>query len=143
MSEIQPSSPASYAPKGFRSVTSYFTVEDAKAFLVFVQGVFQGEVLHQAEVSSGRIQHAEVRIGDSIIEVSDAHDAYPARRNTLHVFVPDADACYERALAAGAVSVYEPADMPYGERSAGIEDAFGNHWYIATFTGGEGKGYYS
>ncbi|SCW76680.1 hypothetical protein SAMN04487970_104319 [Paenibacillus tianmuensis] len=82
-------------------------------------------------------------IGDTIVEVTDASDRFAARPSTVHLFVADTDGCYRHALEAGAASLYEPADMPYRERSAGVEDPFGNNWYIATFTAGEGKGYYN
>jgi uncharacterized glyoxalase superfamily protein PhnB len=107
----------------------------------FVRAAFDAEELRRDTDGSGRITHAEVRIGDTIVELSDGNGKYPPRLNTLHLFVADTDSCYRRAVDAGAASLYEPADMPYGERSAGVEDPFGNHWYIATFLGGEGNGY--
>ena len=110
--------------------------------IAFLAAAFHAELLHRSANEEGVVTHAEVRIDNMIVEVSAGNDRFPPRQNTLHVFVKDADECYRRALEAGAVSVYEPADMPYGERSAGVEDPYGNHWYISTFTGGEGKGYY-
>ena len=130
-----------HAPHGYRSVTAYFIVEDAAGFMDYVAKVFDAETLSKSEDAGGRIVHAEMRIGDSIVEVSGGNEQFPPRPGTVHVFVGDTDACYERALAAGAESLYEPADMPYGERSAGIADPYGNHWYLATFLGGEGRGY--
>lgn len=131
-----------YTPQGFRSVTPYFTVADAQQTIEFIVNVFGGETLHRSVDETGRVAHAEVRLGDTIVELSTGSDTFPPRTNTLHIFVDDADACYARAIAAGATSLYEPADMPYGERSGGVEDPFGNHWYIATFTKGENRGYY-
>ncbi|MFC3768397.1 VOC family protein [Paenibacillus sp. GCM10012303] len=131
-----------YSPKGYQSVTPYFHVRDAGKLIDFLIQAFQGERLNRHTDDNGFLVHSEVRIGSTILEVSEAKGEYPARPNTLHVFVEDTDACYRRALDAGARSLYEPADMPYGERSAGVEDAFGNYWYIATFTKGSGSGYY-
>ncbi|WP_372631055.1 VOC family protein [Cohnella sp.] len=130
-----------YAPRGYQNVTPYFTVADADKQIEFLEGVFGAEVLNRSEREDGTVGHAEVKIGESVVELSAGSDRFPPRANTLHVFVPDTDDCYARALAAGAASLYEPADMPYGERSAGVEDPQGNHWYIATFTGGD-RGYY-
>jgi len=130
-----------HAPRGYHNVTAYFIVKDAAGFIVFLQSVFAAEELSRNTDEGGRVTHAEVRIGDSIVEVSGGSDRFPARQGTAHVFVADTDACYSRALSAGATSLYEPQEMPYGERSAGIEDPYGNHWYLATFLGGEGKGY--
>jgi PhnB protein len=130
------------APHGYHSVTPHFTVNDANKMIEFLKKVFNAEELNRGTGEGGSINHAEVRIGDTIVELSDGNELFPPRPSTLHVFVADAEACYQRAIAAGATSLYEPADMPYGERSGGVEDPFGNHWYIATFTGGEGHGYY-
>jgi PhnB protein len=132
-----------YAPQGYQSVTPHFSVKDANSLIEFLKKVFGAEELNRGTNDQASITHAEVRIGDTIIELSDANENYPSRPGTMHIFVGDADECYKRALEAGAKSLYEPADMPYGERSGGVEDPFGNHWYIATFTGGAGKGYYS
>jgi PhnB protein len=131
-----------HAPHGYQTVTPYFTVKNAEKLIDFLGKVFDAEPLNIAKNEHGGVTHAEIRIGSTIVELSEGNDRYPPRQNTLHVFVSDADACYKRALEAGAGSLYEPADMPYGERSGGVEDPFGNHWYIATFTRGEGRGYY-
>lgn len=133
---------APYAPHGYQSVTPHFTVRDASALIAFLEQVFEARELNRGTEENGRITHAEVQIGNTIIELSDGNDRFPPRESTLHVFVADTDSCYQRAIAAGAESLYEPADMPYGERSAGVQDPFGNHWYIATFQGEEGQGYF-
>jgi uncharacterized glyoxalase superfamily protein PhnB len=72
-----------------------------------------------------------MRIGDSIVLVSDA-SARRAMSAFLYVYVPDADATYRRALAAGARSLEAPADLPYGDRRCMVEDEWGNTWQIAT-----------
>jgi len=131
-----------HTPRGYCSVTPYFTVADASGMIEFLKNVFGAEELNRSLKKDGTIGHAEVRIGDTVVELSTGSDRFPPRTNTLHIFVPDTDDCYARALQAGAVSLYEPDDMPYGERSAGVEDPFGNHWYIATFMGGAEHGYY-
>jgi PhnB protein len=130
------------SPRGYHTVTAHFTVRDANKLIEFLKKVFGAEELNRGTGEGGSITHAEVRIGDTIVELSDGNDMFPPRTNSLHVFVTDVEECYHRAMAAGASSLYEPADMPYGERSGGVEDPFGNHWYIATFSGGEGQGYY-
>jgi Uncharacterized protein conserved in bacteria len=131
-----------WTPEGYSSVVPQLRAEHADRLLDFLQAVFDAEVLHRATDEHGKVTHAEVRIGHGIVEVSDANEAWPANESSLHVFVPNTDECYRRALEAGAVSLYEPADMPYGERSGGIKDEFGNSWFIATFQRGEGRGYY-
>ena len=76
--------------------------------------------------------HGELRIGECTIMFADACDRVAANRAMLHVYVADVDACYQRALDAGATSEREPADQFYGDRSAGVLDQFGNRWYMAT-----------
>ncbi|WJH32936.1 VOC family protein [Paenibacillus sp. CC-CFT747] len=132
----------SYTPKGFQTATPYFIVQDAAKLAEFLTQAFGAVEENLMRSEEGKISHAELRVGTTILELSDAQGPFPPRTNTLHLFVEDTDSCYRKALEAGAVSLYEPGDMPYGERSAGIEDPFGNHWYLATFQRGEGKGYY-
>lgn len=131
-----------WTPEHYASVVPYLRPESADRVIAFLQAVFDAELLNRATNDDGKVVHAEVRIGAAIVELSDANANWPAAENSLHVFVPDADATYRRALQEGAVSLYEPGDMPYGERSAGVKDAFGNNWFIATFRGGDKRGYY-
>ena len=80
----------------------------------------------------GAIMHAEMRIGDTMVMLSDATPENPPMPIMIHLYVEDADRVYKRALAAGASSLREPADQFYGDRSAGVKDAFGNQWWLAT-----------
>ena len=79
--------------------------------------------------------HAALRIGDAIVEMGET-TPMPAG---FYVYVPDADALYRQAVAAGAKSVYAPADQPYGDRMCVVEDDWGNGWCIATHLGGRGQ----
>ena len=81
---------------------------------------------------SGSMEHAELRLGETIVELSEAHGRWGPTRGAFHIFVSDCDAVYAAALRAGATSIWAPEDKPYGERSAGVTDAWGNQWYIAT-----------
>lgn len=118
--------------QGFAAVTPYLTVQNAAALIDFIVAVFDAEVIERSEGPGGSISHAVVRIDDSMIELSEATDEWGPRAASLHVYVEDTEETFERALGAGATSIYEPTQMPYGERSGGVEDAFGNYWYIAT-----------
>ncbi|HYF63641.1 MAG TPA: VOC family protein [Herpetosiphonaceae bacterium] len=95
--------------------------------------MFAAEEIRRDLHPDGSIMNAELRIGDSILELSQSSAQWGATPAALHIYLPDTDAAYRRALEAGAASLYEPADMPYAERSAGVRDPFGNVWYIATF----------
>jgi PhnB protein len=118
--------------KDFRSVTPHFNPLRAPAMIEFLQKAFGAEEVYRAQSRDGVVHHAQVRIGDSIIGMGEAHGPYQPVPATLHLYVPDADAVYERALSAGATSIQPVADQPYGDRSGGVRDPFGNRWFIAT-----------
>jgi PhnB protein len=121
-------------PKGFHSVTPYLITRGADAIMTFMKQAFGGVEQARFTDDDGKIVHAEVRIDDSMIEISDGSEKWVPRPTCLHLYVPDADAVYKRALGAGATSVYEPVDQPYGDRESGVQDAGGNYWFISTFT---------
>ena len=121
-----------YKPEGFHCVTPYLTVQGAAKLLDFLKQAFGAEEIGRYPEPSGRIAHACVKIGDSMVEMSDCTDEWPATACSLHFYVPDVDAVYRRALKAGGVSLREPADQFYGERSAGVRDVCGNNWFIGT-----------
>jgi PhnB protein len=121
-------------PEGLQVVTPYLVVNGAQRLIEFLQQAFDATVRMTVPRpdDATQIMHAEVRIGDSTIELADANEEWSDRRFELHLYVPDADAVYARAVAAGARSLHAPMDQPYGDRESGIEDPFGNYWYIAT-----------
>jgi PhnB protein len=119
-------------PEGLRAVTPYLALERAKPFIEFLKAAFGAEERLVVPAPDGGVAHAKIAIGDSIIEMSDAHGAYRPMPSAIHLYVPDTDALYEQALRAGAKSVMPPADQVYGDRSAGVIDPFGNQWFIAT-----------
>ena len=121
-----------YIPDGFHTVTQYFIVKDGAAFLAFLMDGLGAEEVGVYKDDTGRIMHAQLRLGDSMLEFGEATDQYPALKMGLHVYTPDTDALYERSLAAGAKTIRSPRVEPYGERSAGIEDPAANVWWIAT-----------
>jgi len=113
-------------------VTPYLIVRDARALIEFMERAFGGAVVHRQDTPDGAVRHAEVQIGDSRIMLADAKEGWPPMPAMVHLYVDDVDAVYRRALAAGATSIHEPEDMPYGDRSGGVRDACGNLWWIAT-----------
>src|SRR5215470_11430940 len=126
----------SWIREGFRSITPYLIVERAADFMAFAAKVFGAEErMRVPRPGTDLIMHAEMQLGDSIIEFADASAHFPARPTSLHLFTPDPDAVYNRAIAAGAKSIREPSDLDYGERSGSVIDAFGNRWYIAKAIG--------
>lgn len=119
-------------PYGLHTVTPYLIVENAQALLDFVTKVLEGKQRELIQGPDGKIGHAEVTLGDSVIMLCDKPPHLDAMPASLYVYVDDTDARYERALGAGAVSVMEPADQFYGDRNAGVKDPTGNLWWIAT-----------
>lgn len=127
-----------FIPKGFRTVTPYLVAADAPALIEFAMRAFNAEETHRSIGSAGGV-HAEVRIGDSVLMIGGGAPNLAwrgeSRPTALHLYVKDTDAAYRRALDAGATSIHAPMDQEYGERSAGVKDASGTCWYIATATG--------
>jgi PhnB protein len=115
---------ATRSRSGYRSVTPRVVVPDVEAQVTFLQSVFGGK----GEVEPGR--PVDIQIGDSVVMVSPStgREPFPA---FLYVYVDDADAVYARALEAGAISIEEPLDTPYGDRRAMVRDPFGNIFQIA------------
>jgi PhnB protein len=110
----------------------YLAVRDARGLLAFLERALEGRTTFELARPDGALMHAEVRIADSVVMVGDAP---PGRRpfpGMVHVYVPDADAAYERALKAGASSVQPPASSPDGDRRGGVLDAWGNEWWFTT-----------
>jgi PhnB protein len=123
---------AHHVPAGLRSITPYLHPHGAGEMIDFLKHVFDAEEAATYRSPSGAIEHAKLRIGDSMLEMGEAHGPYQPMPTAIHIYVSDADGTYRRALAAGADSLFEPVDKEYGERLAGVKDRFGTIWYIAT-----------
>ena len=115
-----------------RAVTPYLTVHNPAELIDFVTEAFGGIEHFRATGSAGGM-HAEVSIGDSVVMIGGAEHIEPMPA-AIHLYVPDVDETYERAIKAGAKPIFPVENQPYGERSGGVEDAQGNRWYIATTT---------
>ena len=119
-------------PEGYHTVTPFLHVRGARKMIEFLGDAFGGTTAHITDMPDREVAHAAVRIGDSLIELGEAHGESKPMPAAIHLFVADVDAVYERALRAGATSVEPPADKPYGERGAWVIDPFENQWFIAT-----------
>ncbi|MGH9710649.1 MAG: VOC family protein, partial [Candidatus Acidiferrales bacterium] len=118
--------------EGFHTITPYILVGGAAKFIDFMEEAFGAVEKGRVPMPNGKIMHAEVKLGDSMIELSDGNEQYAPSPVALHFYVEDVDASYARAMEAGAISTHAPVDQPYGDREAGIKDPFGNSWFIAT-----------
>ncbi len=116
--------------EGFRAVTPYILVGGAAKFIDFMKDAFGAEEKGRVPMPNGKIMHAEVKLGDSMIELSDGNEQYGPSPVTIHLTVPDPEAAYRNALRAGAMSLFEPRDQFWGEHEGGVRDPFGNEWYI-------------
>jgi len=116
---------------GFNNIAPYIVVNGADKFIEFLKTAFKGTERLRVPRPDGEVMHAEVGVGNSVIELAEASEQHPPRSNTTHLYVDDADATYERALRAGATSIYPMGDHVSGDRQGCAKDEFGNVWYIA------------
>ena len=119
-------------PEGYSTFTPYFVVEGATDFIEFLKKGFGAEEMFRFPAPGGKLGHAEVRIGSSIVMLADTSPDYPPSRMNSYLYVPDVDATYKKVLATGAQSKREPANQFYGDRVATLTDRWGNTWSIGT-----------
>ena len=124
--------PGTYTPAGLHAVTPFLHIVGASKFIDFLKEVFDAEETSRDQSPEGMIHHATVRIGDSIIEMGEAHGEWIPLPPALYTYVEDVDATYNRAIEAGATSMLAPANQPYGDRNAWVKDAWGTTWYLAS-----------
>ena len=121
-----------YTPEGYPRLSPYLVVNGAAATIDFAVKALGGLEMRRFEAGPGKIAHAEVRFDDSVLMVSDAQDGWPAAEAQVHLYVPDVDEVYKRALALGATSVQEPQQRNDDDKRGGVKDASGTTWWIAT-----------
>lgn len=127
-------------PEGHQTVSPYLIVDGAARALAFYTKAFGATELFRLTAPDGRVGHAEIRIGDSVVMLADVHaevGAHDPRHFkgspvSLHIYVEDVDAVAKQAIAAGAAVKRPVQDMFYGDRSATFEDPFGHMWHVAT-----------
>jgi PhnB protein len=120
-------------PEGHHTVTPYLVVRNAAKTIEFLKNAFGAEIAFEPmKRPDGLIMHAELKIGDSIVMIGDANERAQPTQSMLHIYVPNIDAVYQRAVQAGGTSTMEPSDMFYGDRTGCVKDPAGNTWYVAT-----------
>ena len=119
-------------PEGYHTVTPYLTVADAEAQIDFLKRAFGAEETYRHGDDKGRVMHAEVRLGDSMVMIGQAREPWTPKPSNFYLYVEDVDAAYKRAVEAGGKSIREPTDQFYGDRTGGVEDTLGNSWWIGT-----------
>ena len=132
--------PVKPIPDHYHSVQPYLMFQDTAAAIGFYQRAFGATQRLRMAGPEGRVGHAEIQIGDSVLMMADEAPAAEARSIqhfngspvSFLIYAQDCDALYRRAIDAGATGFREPADQPYGDRMAGVKDPFGYRWFLAT-----------
>ncbi len=120
-------------PFGLHTVTPYLIIHDVSGVIKFVTEILGGELRGDPTYrDDGSLQHAEVKIGDSVVMMGEPMGDFTPMPATLYTYVEDCDETYAAALAAGAESVMEPENHPHGDRYGGVRDPFGNIWWVVT-----------
>ena len=118
-------------PEGYHTVTPFLNVEGANEALAFYKKAFGAEERVRMPTPDAKIMHSEIKIGDSIVMVSDVM-MNAATKSSIHLYVPDADVVWNRATDAGAKVEMPIADMFWGDRYGVLSDKWGNRWAVAT-----------
>jgi PhnB protein len=119
-------------PEGFHTVTPYLTVRGATELLDFVKRAFDAKETECMRGPGGKVQHAQVVIGDSNVMMGEAPAGFDPMPSTLYLYVEDADASFKQAVDAGGTVIEELTNKFYGDRSGGVQDSCGNRWYVST-----------
>ena len=121
-----------HKPDGYTTVSPYLIVDGAARTIDFLTSVLGAKEIRRFTDDKGGVRHAEVRIDDTVIMVADGVEGWPPMPSHVHVYVPDVDATYQRALAAGAESVQAPVKKDDADKRGEVKDAGGTTWWIAT-----------
>src|SRR5215470_19489748 len=121
-----------HKPQGYTSVAPYLIVDGASRTIDFLVRGFNAVELRRFPGADGKLIHAEVRIDDTVVMLTDSAVGWPPIAAHVHVYVPDVDATYKRALEAGATSVQAPVKKEDEDKRGGVKDAGGTTWWIAT-----------
>ena len=122
-----------YKPAGYNSVSPYFIVDGAQKLIDFLVQLFDGKELRKYKREDGTIMHAEVKIDDSIVMISDATEEYPPVTIIMHVYVPDVNTTYIKALKLGASELQKPKNNEGDPDNRGtFLDFAGNMWSVST-----------
>lgn len=121
-----------YKPDGYTSVSPYLVVQDAGQTIEFLIEAFGATELRRFPSAAGKIMHAEVRLDDTVVMLADGAEGWSPTPSHVHVYVPDVNTAYRRALECGATSVQEPIKKGDADKRGGVKDAGGTTWWIAT-----------
>lgn len=121
-----------YKPENYTDLSPYLIVDDPKGLIAFMVEALGGTTKQVFE-HEGRVVHAEVQLGDSIVMLSGANEQFPAIKSVLHLYVADVDASFARCIEAGGVEFHPPQQSPgESDRRGTFTDPFGNMWSVST-----------
>ena len=121
-----------YKPEGYSSVSPYLIVDGASRTIDFLLEAFDGVKLREVRGPGGSLIHAEVRLDDTVVMLTDGAEGWPAIPSHVHVYVSNVDETYKRALKTGAISVQEPVKRGDENKRGAVKDPGGTTWWIAT-----------
>ena len=122
-----------YKPAGYNSISPYFVVNGAEKLAGLLKELFHATEKRRYERPDGKIIHLELLIDDSIIMMGDAGDKFPVYTHLMHVYVPDVDKTYQKALDLGCESVYPPKESNEDpDKRGAVKDFAGNIWTVST-----------
>lgn len=121
-----------FKPEGYNSVSPYFIVKDAERFITLIQNIFDAEATRRFDNPDGSIMHAEMKIDDSVIMLSEATARYPQQPIIMHVYVPDVDATFKKAIDLGCELIDEPKTSGDPDKRGTFKDFAGNMWSVST-----------
>ena len=124
--------PVKPVPDTYHAVTPYLIVKGAAQLVDFMKRAFGAKEVHLMQMPDGTIAHGDLAIGDSHVMLGEASGPWPAQSTSLYLYLPDCDAAYKQAIAAGGTSIQEPKTQFYGDRHGAVKDPCGNTWWIAT-----------
>lgn len=127
-------------PAGYHTVCPYLIVPDGDRMIEFMQQAFGATVREMHRTPEDRVMHAEVEIGDSVVMLGEAKEEWSGYKAMIHLYLPDVDDVFKRAVDAGGRPVREVSTQDYGDRTGGVEDPAGNQWWIATRVGERPEG---
>ena len=109
----------------------YIFVSKASDYIEFLRNAFDATEVGRTTIANGGVANARIRIGTTMFMISEASERIPATKSTFYLYVESADATLQNALSNGATKMFDPVDMPYKDRQAGITDPAGNIWWIS------------
>ena len=122
-----------FKPTGYNSVSPYLVVDGAQRMIDLLKKIFDVKDLRCYMDENGKIVHAEVKLDDSVIMIADSTDGWPQNQSLIHVYVPDVDAAYRAALAAGCDAAQDPKEQEGDpDRRGEFRDFAGNFWSVST-----------